>query len=428
VNEALIQIKQELGEDAVILKTRKIAKGGVLNFLSREMIEVTASTPDHHPLQQKQTTFDNQMRETLARASKTRLRPESSQTDGAPSPTRSQGDGRSGALRESSHLRTPDSHPESTQVNENLKQLNLEQLDRMQEEITELHETVSELASQIKFQAMTNLPESLHGWWRDLVESGVGERTAMELTQQICTELDVAELTDHPLVESKLLEIITRRLKVGQVFEPPVSIAVIGPTGVGKTTTLAKLATNRKIFGGYKVALISTDTYRIAAVEQLKTFASIAGLPLEVVYRPEDLPRIFEIFHDKDVILIDTAGRSQNDLEALDELRAFMDAGKPDEVLLAVSAGTRLEDQREIIHRFGAVPATSIVITKLDEVAAAGHLLDLSRMIPREWIFLTTGQNVPDDIIPAEPLMLAEMILNRKNFERIQREHFIPLD
>ncbi len=184
------------------------------------------------------------------------------------------------------------------------------------------------------------------------------------------------------------------------------------------------MATNRNIFADRRVALISADTYRVAAVEQLKTFASIARLPMEVVYRPEELPGAITRLMDEDVILIDTAGRSQNDSEALDELGEFLNLADPDEVILVLSAGTRVEDQRETVRKFSKLHPTRMLLTKLDEISSAGHLLELPGMLAKSWTYLTTGQSVPDDILSVEPDILAAAVTRKEYFEELRSVGF----
>lgn len=404
MSEAMAQVKRELGADAVILQSRKIEKGGLLSFLSKQMVEVTAATPDHYPPPSRTgIIFDDDKKRTLER----------SLVAGAEGGFNAHGSGssdRTGLF--------PEDGARSTEIQ------------GLRSELSELRSSLHELATHLKYQNAPSLPQNLTMVWRALVDNGVTERNAHDLTQALHLELTAEQIDDEDAVESALHEQIASRFRVGGIpfrTQPgrPLVIALIGPTGVGKTTTLAKMATNRRVFGRMRVGLISTDTYRVAAVEQLKTFAGIAGLPVEVVYRPEELPKAIEALSGRDVVLIDTAGRSQHDSEALTDLQEFMNLGKPDEVLLVLSAGTRVEDQREMVRRFGGIPATRIILTKLDEITSGGHLLDVAGLLPREWVYLTTGQNVPDDIVTADALLLAAMVARKDYFQQLRLNRFV---
>jgi flagellar biosynthesis protein FlhF len=188
-------------------------------------------------------------------------------------------------------------------------------------------------------------------------------------------------------------------------------MALIGPTGVGKTTTIAKLAANYNLFEGKKVGLITIDTYRIAAVEHLKTYGDIINLPVEVVYTPADLNLSFQNLHDCDLILIDTAGRSPHNQVMMDELKRFLAHSKIGLILLAISATTKYQDMVSIAENFSQIAYTHLVFTKLDETDSYGPIVSLAWKIRRQISYLTTGQNVPDDIEIARPDKLISYLM-----------------
>ena len=191
-------------------------------------------------------------------------------------------------------------------------------------------------------------------------------------------------------------------------------IAFIGPTGVGKTTTLAKVAAQLKLKRGLSVGIVAADTYRIAAVDQLRTYAEILEVPVEVAASPFDAERACERLareHGDDVILIDTAGRSQNDRMKLSELRAFLVAARPDETHLVLSATASARTLEREAAAFGAVGIDRIVLTKLDEAATFGTLISLVERLGKRVSFLTHGQEVPDHIEPGRGHRLAELVM-----------------
>ena len=188
-------------------------------------------------------------------------------------------------------------------------------------------------------------------------------------------------------------------------------IAFVGPTGVGKTTTLAKLAAHLKVKRGLRVGIVAADTYRIAAVDQLRTYAEILGLPVEIAASPKDAARACERLSDVDDILIDTAGRSQNDHMKLSELRAFLASAKPDETHLVLSATASARTLAREAEAFGAVGVDRIALTKLDEAATFGTLITLVEKLGKRVSFFTNGQEVPDHIESARSRRLAALVL-----------------
>ncbi len=197
-------------------------------------------------------------------------------------------------------------------------------------------------------------------------------------------------------------------LKAGR----PKIVALIGTTGVGKTTTIAKIAAKFVLEKGIReIALIAADNYRIAAVEQLKTYSDIIGLPLEVVFTTTDLKAKLRQHRDKKLILIDTAGRSQNNEEQMDELKEFLATEPSIEKHLVLSATTKERDAETIFERFSSCRPDRILLTKTDETASVGFIVNLLFDRRLALSYLTTGQTVPDDIEPAKPEALARLLL-----------------
>jgi flagellar biosynthesis protein FlhF len=190
----------------------------------------------------------------------------------------------------------------------------------------------------------------------------------------------------------------------------PTTIAFVGPTGVGKTTTIAKLAAHFVLREKKPVGLVTLDTYRIAAVEQLRTYARIIDVPLEVALSPADLPAAVKRLSGASVILVDTAGRSQRDLMKMNDLKGFFGKKRPDQVHLVVSATAERTAIAEIIDKFGMYRPERILVTKVDELPGHGKLLDIATLSPHPVSYLTTGQDVPDDIETARPERLAALI------------------
>ncbi|MBJ6801209.1 flagellar biosynthesis protein FlhF [Geomonas propionica] len=195
----------------------------------------------------------------------------------------------------------------------------------------------------------------------------------------------------------------------------PRIVAVVGPTGVGKTTTIAKIAAMYALNRRVSVAMVTMDNFRVGAVEQLKTYAKIMDLPLEVAGNSQELSKALARHSDKDLILIDTAGRSPKDADRLDELKGYLETQTGIDVYLCLSATTRSREIDEIIATFGTLPLTKLLFTKLDESRTFGCIVDtcLKHKIPLS--YFSTGQKVPEDIEVATSRKLAAMVVQESN-------------
>ena len=191
----------------------------------------------------------------------------------------------------------------------------------------------------------------------------------------------------------------------------PKVVALIGATGVGKTTTLAKIAAKFVLEKGVSAAMITADTYRISAVDQLKTYSDIIGLPLEIVYSPDALKKAIDKHSNKQLILIDTAGRSQYNDYQMKELCEFLAVDKNIEKHLVMSATTKNRDAETILEHFSVCKPDRVIFTKTDETSSIGLVPNLLHKKKIALSYLTDGQSVPDDIHPASIEKLAELLL-----------------
>jgi flagellar biosynthesis protein FlhF len=175
-------------------------------------------------------------------------------------------------------------------------------------------------------------------------------------------------------------------------------VLFVGPTGVGKTTSIAKIAASQSLWANRKVVLMTADTYRIAAVEQLRTYAKILGIPIEITAEPKEMASAIRKHKDADLILLDTAGRSQYDGGRMEELHTLYEAFEPDTVHLVMASNVKYRDMLGIIDKMGIVPLSAMLFTKLDETSTYGTILNVMRDFSLPASFFTTGQNVPNDI------------------------------
>jgi flagellar biosynthesis protein FlhF len=190
-------------------------------------------------------------------------------------------------------------------------------------------------------------------------------------------------------------------------------VVLVGPTGVGKTTTIAKLAARAKLAEGRRIGLVTLDTFRIAAVDQLQKYAGIIGLPLAVAADPVELQAaVKSLARDgAEVVFVDSAGRSQRDELKMAELREFLGALPGAEVHLVLSTTTHPKTVRSVAERFTAAGYRRVILTKLDEAASFGALLEPLLGIGKPVSYITDGQNVPDDIMASDPERLVELVL-----------------
>ena len=250
----------------------------------------------------------------------------------------------------------------------------------------------------------------------DLIDAELSEELARELVDRVRQGSASGDLEDTVLLRARLARQIEEEIEVtGPIRVTPGQrrlVALVGPTGVGKTTTIAKLAGNFHLRERRRVGLITVDTYRIAAVEQLRTYADIIDLPMEVVSTPREMRQAVERLADLDLILMDTAGRSPRDEVKIQELKSMLTEAEADEVHLVLSSVNSVENMKKTARQFADVGVTSLLLTKLDEATGLGNLIPLLRSCHLPLSYVTNGQNVPDDIEPADRRRLTRAMLS----------------
>jgi flagellar biosynthesis protein FlhF len=256
-------------------------------------------------------------------------------------------------------------------------------------------------------------------WLLDsLTDVETPEALARELVEQAMRSLAASEASDSKAARTHLVAAIGREIEVaGPILSMPRErrlVALVGPTGVGKTTTTAKIAAHFRLREHRRVGLITVDTYRIGAIDQLRTYADILDLPMEVASTPHEMQQAIGRLSDFDLILMDTAGRSPRDEAQIQELKLLLDEAQPDEVHLVLSCASAAAALASCTERFAAVGANRLILTKLDEAQGLGALLPLLRTNRLPLSYVTHGQNVPDDIEIADPVHLAQQILGSR--------------
>ncbi len=396
--EALKLVKLELGSNAVILHTRSYKEGGVFGIGSKPVVEVTASADVNiparsRPRKEEQASPANQ-RFDRAAARQLLQRTYAQQPDESlyavpaaePAPVPKVEVGQLAG-------QMPEGTP-SAQITEEIAQVR-RMVRRMMDK-------------QLADQPKRDLPDTLFDQYLALLEQEVAEELAEEVIHDVREKLSEDDLQDkqrvRDTVRSAIADIIPADGNIKTQGKGkdgrPRTIALIGPTGVGKTTTIAKLAATFKLKQKLNVSMITIDTYRIAAVDQLRTYANIIGLPVHVVLTPLEMKQAMAQCADADVVLIDTAGRSQRDSDKLDELKAFIEAANPHEVHLVLSSTCSQPVMEQAIERFSSIRTDRIILTKLDEAVSFGVVLNVIRRVNKQLSYITTGQDVPHHIEP----------------------------
>jgi flagellar biosynthesis protein FlhF len=267
----------------------------------------------------------------------------------------------------------------------------------------------------------SEVPPELFQLYTELLDSDVEEELSRDLIFRVRRHVKPEQLHDHDFCKSLLTGLVESDFHVASPIKPTPGrrrvVALVGPTGVGKTTTIAKLAANFRLRDGIKMGLVTVDTYRVAAVEQLRTYAEIIDLPMKVVTSPLEMRRALDELVGLDLVLIDTGGRSPRDELKIQELKTLLAEAQVDEVHLVLSLMAGINNLKSACEKFSAANTTALILTKLDEAAGMGSLLTAARKLPLPVSYLTTGQDVPDDIEPANACRMARLVLGHETLE-----------
>lgn len=282
-------------------------------------------------------------------------------------------------------------------------------------EVSEIRKKLDSLCDVVQRGDLPMCAEELFHAYLALVKTHVSSALARRIIARLERILTPEEVADGETVKNAIRRTIGEMIHVsGPIQLSPgrcKTIALIGPTGVGKTTTIAKLAGNFALQQRRRVALVSIDTYRIAAPEQLQKVAQIMAIPIKVAGTPQELRDAIHSFRSMDLVLIDTAGRSQKDDEKLGELTEYLEAAKPDEVHLVCSVTSHPDNIVDTVAKFGRFRIDKIILTKFDEAVKFGLVLDILARVHMNVSYVTTGQKIPFDIAEADPANLTDKIL-----------------
>ncbi len=375
VREAMRMIKEELGDDAFILNTRRVKKGGFFGLGAKTYFEVTAVVEEGNKERKVDTQTGSVARDDIYKLQE--------------------------ILMKNRAIRSGQSRPPF----ENDSQMPAS--GSVEEELEKIKDMISELKGMV-VSGKNEIPPGVR-----TVMSGMKRQ---EIDGEVITKVVEYLRITYGDVDPESKEF---RHKLAEYFVPFIKteevdltgrILFVGPTGVGKTTTLAKIAARLKLKMKRRVAILTFDTYRIAAADQLKTYASIMDIPIRVAYTPQEASMALNAMVDYEVILMDTAGRSQKNDIQMGELKVIANMVKPDRVFLILGMNYRLLDVKEIIRRFKMVSPTHVVLTKMDETSSYGHFVNVPLHSNLPIVYVTNGQRVPEDMFEANSVELSRIL------------------
>ncbi|MBB6443861.1 flagellar biosynthesis protein FlhF [Bacillus benzoevorans] len=370
--EAMKLIRSDLGNDAIILNSRVIQTNGFLGFFKKRSIEVIAAL-DEKPFEMVQ-----------------QMKPDKRKAVAIPTASSKTSTEKTAEMKE---------ERETEELRKEISELKLllsGVVERNDKEVPPLPVPIQKmqqllLKQEIKELVVETIVNDAMKWWIEAGESKSEAEVLMWAKEHMMMKISHLPFSDISFTKK--------------------FITVVGPTGVGKTTTLAKMAAECILKHKKKVAFITTDTYRIAAIEQLKTYANILNVPIEVCYNMEDFQKAVTQFENYDVVFIDTAGRNFRNPANVADLQKNIDFSKGLETFLVLSLTSKQMDMEEIYHQFDAVHIDKIILTKADETSTFGAMFNIMYSWQKPVAYITNGQNVPDDIISATPEKVVKCLI-----------------
>ena len=407
--EAIQIAKERLGVDAVIISSRHVKRGGFLGLFKRDVILVTAGLFEEDPQEQAKESRERMLafqhlldarraiHGLVDPANEVYRVSENTPPLGMSFPAVE--------THQSVPLLPPKPLIVSAPPSEGI----------LRKEVDEIRETLLKVMNRLDEGAVSSAPpipvEDLEPEVVPLLKGDVDRQTALEISEEYRKMGKGMPFSGWlanqiPVMGSNPSESLGGK-----------RVLFVGPTGVGKTTTIAKLAAIQSLWEGKRVVLITADTYRIAAVEQLRTYAKILGIPIEIIFSHEEVKAAMKKHSEADLFLLDTAGRSHQDGKRMDELRELYEAFSPDAVHLVLASNIKYRDMLDVVDRMGIIPLSALLFTKLDETSTYGPILNILRDFDLPISFFTVGQNVPNDIEVARGDRLADFLLGVKPLE-----------
>jgi flagellar biosynthesis protein FlhF len=399
--DALLKIRSDLGKDAVILNTKEIRFGGFLGLFAKKKIEVIAAIDTQDSSSKAKPIVKQEVKATNVQASAASVLAQISSV----------------AVLNEQLPYVPDviNHIPPIIVDKPVVKE-----DTVLTEIRQMKEMMTKLASRSQLSVVERHP-ILAALEDQLIAQEVDALIVQQALDRVEEELqssgnELNQVNVQAIAKAYLLQLIQTDASKHIAADTKV-VHFVGPTGVGKTTTIAKIAAEQVLKHHRKVGFISSDTYRIAAVEQLKTYATILNIPLEVVFSPQDLNKAFMQLKDRDVIFMDTAGRNFRNEMYVSELHSLMQSKGKSETFLVLSLTTKYKDMKVITNNFSKFNLDKVLFTKMDETDSYGSIINLLNDFPLKLSYVTNGQNVPDDIKVADEHAIIGLIMGATSDE-----------
>ena len=391
-NEALDNAKRELGEGVVVMNVKDVKAKGIFSFLKPHTVEVTVALEEES---EKYTAAVSAINNVIASSQPKETQPVQTAS----------------AAKESTVGKESSAIEEKLDSLQSLLEQQLQKPDEDKEDKVEKEEKKEEETEIDKFMKL------LHN---TMLENEVDEKYAKEIIDEIGQINKPNMPFDYALanIYQKMILKFGMPSSIAPASNGIKMVFFIGPTGVGKTTTIAKIAPIFRVDQKKKVALLTADTYRIAAAEQLRTYANILEVPFRIIYTVEEIEKAMEDFKGYDYILIDTAGHSHQNTtqkESMSNLIHSVDDKVEKEVYLVLSATTKYRDLISIADSYKEMADYKLIFTKLDETTTLGNLLNLKLYTNADMSYVTYGQNVPDDIEEFNPQSTVKQLLGGKN-------------
>lgn len=440
-NEALLQLKREYGDDAIPISHKYVKEGGIFNsrFLAKDVVELTAAVQDRRPEPGKParekkgidlTVGDNKSESLLSALKKVNVN-EQGNSDAAASIMKTIDNynrnpeivtaNTAGEKKENSYSEYVS---EKNSDFDKSKTAEDKTSNSFEEQISDLRNTLNKLSSEKKDSHMAIREEIddefpvFKPYIEILKNNDYDTEERGEIINEFRNSVSRDDLKDKYKIEKSFKELLMSRIVTTGPFKMTGKkkvVMFIGPTGVGKTTTMAKLGALYSLREGQNVSFITLDNYRIAATEQLKKYAEIMRIPVDAINDEKTFRHAIE--KDKSgLIMVDTSGRSHRNDTKIEEIKNFADAVNCDcEKVLCVSANTKKRDLDEIFKSFEPVKYNSVIITKVDETSFLGNVVDIADKYNKPISYFTHGQEVPNDITVAESEKIADIMVGGTN-------------
>lgn len=416
---AIVKARDSMGKEAVVVNIKTIKPRGIMSFFKKPTIEVTAALEEKDTTPQSEgrrmvsdnvSASDDDGKDIIKAIDEIRIREERKKMS-------QEGTVKSNIPTKNPYFKKLDGNSETGRKEDNELEKKLESLQHLLEENLSQTEKVKAKNEEIDVpDDETDIEIYAKLIYNKLLDYEVDEKYANMIVDEIDKNVNANTSLDYVVstVYQKMILKMGEPKPIKLTSAKPKVVFFIGPTGVGKTTTIAKIASKFALEEKCRVAMLTADTYRIAATDQLKTYANILNVPFKVVYSGDEIKTAVEEYSDYDLILIDTAGHSHQNEKQLDDtkkLTGSIQDGEQKEIFLVLSATTKYKDLLRIADSYKEIPGYKLIFTKLDETTYYGNILNLKLYTDADLSYLTCGQNVPDDIEKIDPQKIVKQLL-----------------